>query len=441
MKVTVIGGGLAGCEAAWQLSRRNFEVHLLEMKPKKFSPAHVSDGLAELVCSNSLRSDFIESAAGIIKEELRRLDSLILEAATATRVPAGRALAVDRNKFRDFVTDRISSNPNIVVERREVYSLPPERDGMTIVATGPLTSEALANEIAEKLGSDRLSFYDAIAPIVYAESLNQARLFRASRYAVQEGDYLNSAMDEALYREFVQAILDAEKVVPRSFESIAHFEGCLPIEELARRGPNTLAFGPMKPVGLIDPATAKQPFAVVQLRMEDKGESLYNLVGFQTKMTYPEQIRVFRMIPGLEKAEFARLGSIHRNTYINAPSTLDEFCRSLSCPHIFFAGQITGVEGYIESTASGLVVGLFAGLLSKGIEPPLPPPTTAVGGLLKHTRTIPKGRYDPMNINLGLMDPPPKKLGKKKKRVFIAERAIKDVETWRDTIDTLYANV
>lgn len=411
------------------------------MKPKKFSPAHVSEGLAELVCSNSLRSDFIESAAGILKEELRRLDSLIIEAATATRVPAGRALAVDRNKFRDFVTDRISSSSNIVVERREVCTLPTERDGIAIVATGPLTSEALANDISEQLGCDRLSFYDAIAPIVYAESLDHGRLFRASRYAAQDGDYLNAPMDEALYRKFVQAILDAEKVAPRSFESIQHFEGCLPIEELARRGPDTLAFGPMKPVGLIDPATGKQPFAVVQLRMEDKGESLYNLVGFQTKMTYTEQIRVFRMIPGLEKAEFARLGSIHRNTYINAPSTLDEFCRSLSFPHIFFAGQITGVEGYIESTACGLMVGLFAGLLSKGIQPPLPPTTTAVGGLLKHTRISPKGRYDPMNINLGLIDPPRMRIAKKKRRAFIAEQALKDVGIWKDAIDTLYANV
>ncbi len=441
MKITIIGGGLAGSEAAWQLSRRNVKVCLFEMKPTKFSPAHVSGGLAELVCSNSLRSSSMASAAGILKEELRQCDSLIMEAALATRVPAGRALAVDRNKFSEFVSARISESSDITVERHEMSFLPPARDGVVIVATGPLTSEALTDAIAEQLGNDRLSFYDAIAPIVYAESLDHKRLFRASRYDSHEGDYLNAALDEGLYRKFVQAILDAEKVSPHPFETIPHFEGCLPVEELARRGPDTLAFGPMKPVGLIDPSTGRQPFAVVQLRTEDRDERLYNLVGFQTKMTHPEQIRVFRMLPGLEKAEFARLGSIHRNTYINAPITLDKFSRILSSPHIFFAGQITGVEGYIESTASGLAVGLLAGLLSKGIEPPLPPSTTAVGALLKHTSTVPKDRYEPMNINLGLMDPTPMKLGKRKKRAFVAERALKDIQNWRKVIDSLYAEI
>ena len=438
MYVTVIGGGLAGCEAAWQLASRGVEVRLIEMKPTKYSPVHVSVNLAELVCSNSLRSNSLQSAAGILKEEMRLLDSLIIEAALATRVPAGRALAVDRNQFSSFITERMETNPRITVERREVHSLPPERDGPAIVATGPLTSEALANAIADHFGGKGLAFYDAIAPIIYAESLDRTKLFKASRYESQEGDYLNAPMDETTYRSFVAAILGAQKVALHPFEDSTYFEGCLPIEELARRGPETLAYGPMKPVGLIDPSTGKTPFAVVQLRTENKEETLYNMVGFQTKMTHPEQKRVFRMIPGLENAEFARFGSIHRNTYLDAPRHLDHFCRSNTSPHIFFVGQITGVEGYLESTASGLAVALMAGLVIRGQDPPSPPTTTAIGGLLRHTRVIERHAYEPMNVNFGLMDAPQKHIPKREKRQFLAFRAVADIMDWKHTIDRMY---
>ncbi|MGC8907682.1 MAG: methylenetetrahydrofolate--tRNA-(uracil(54)-C(5))-methyltransferase (FADH(2)-oxidizing) TrmFO [Desulfomonilaceae bacterium] len=439
MRVTVVGGGLAGCEAAWQLASRGIDVRLVEMKPAKYSPAHVSENLGELVCSNSLRSNSMESAVGILKEEMRLLNSLIIEAALETRVPAGRALAVDRERFSAFITERLQTHPLIDIEHREVCSLPPETDGTVIIATGPLTSENLAKAITEQLGGHGLAFYDAIAPIVYADSLDHSKLFRASRYDADEGDYLNAPMDETLYRKFVAAILEAQKVALHPFEDPTYFEGCLPIEELARRGPDTLAYGPMKPVGLIDPATGKQPFAVVQLRMENREGTLYNMVGFQTKMTQPEQQRVFRMIPGLENAEFARFGSIHRNTYINAPLYLDGFCRSRTAPHIFFAGQITGVEGYVESAASGLAVGLMAGLLSRGSVPPLPPTTTAMGGLLSHTRSTPRNRYEPMNVNFGLMDPPPKHVRKREKKQFLAQRALSDIHDWKAAIDGLYA--
>jgi len=441
MNIAVIGGGLAGCEAAWQLASRGIEVRLVEMKPMKYSPAHVSANLGELVCSNSLRSHSLQAAPGILKEEMRLLNSLIIEAALATRVPAGTALAVDRSKFSSFITEKIKTHPLVTVERREVHSLPPEREGPVIVATGPLTSETLASAIADRLGGGGLAFYDAIAPIIYADSLDRRKLFRASRYDSQEGDYLNAPMDEATYRSLVAEILNAEKVSLHAFEDYSYFEGCLPIEELARRGPDTLAYGPMKPVGLIDPSTGTTPFAVVQLRMENKEETLYNMVGFQTKMSYSEQERVFRMIPGLEKAEFARLGSIHRNTYLDAPRYLDDFCRSTAQPHILFAGQITGVEGYIESTASGLAVALMAGLLCRGQVPPLPPTTTAVGGLLRHTRTIPRRRYEPMNVNFGLMDAPPKHVPKREKRTFLATRALTDIQSWKDAIESLYESV
>ncbi|MEJ2718381.1 MAG: methylenetetrahydrofolate--tRNA-(uracil(54)-C(5))-methyltransferase (FADH(2)-oxidizing) TrmFO, partial [Deltaproteobacteria bacterium] len=365
MHITIVGGGLAGSEAAWQLAKREVPVRLLEMKPRKYSAAHQSPDFAELVCSNSLRSVSLNSAVGLLKAELRIMGSLIMEAADACAVPAGKALAVDRDLFAGFITERISGHPLITVQRGEVLTIPSSREGLVILATGPLTSDRLAREIVATLGSEGLSFYDAIAPIVTAESLDMARVFRASRYASDEGDYLNAPMDESAYRAFVREICDAEKVDPHPFEKIPHFEGCLPVEELARRGPDTLAFGPMKPVGLIDPATGKRPFAVVQLRAENTEESLYNLVGFQTKMTHPEQERVFRMIPGLENAVFARLGSIHRNTYLDAPRLLDRFSRVRGKPHLFFAGQITGVEGYIESTGSGLVVGMMAGLLAR----------------------------------------------------------------------------
>jgi methylenetetrahydrofolate--tRNA-(uracil-5-)-methyltransferase len=441
MNITVIGGGLAGCEAAWQLASRGIRVRLIEMKPAKYSPAHVSEHLGELVCSNSLRSNSLEAAAGILKEEMRLLNSLIIQAALATKVPAGRALAVDREKFSAFITEKITTHPHVVVEHREVSSLPEEKEGPVIIATGPLTSEPLAEAIADRLGGRGLSFYDAIAPIVYADSLDFSKLFRASRYDAEKGDYLNAPMDERLYRDFVAAILQAQKVALHPFEDPTYFEGCLPIEELARRGPDTLAYGPMKPVGLVDPSTGKTPFAVVQLRMENAEETLYNIVGFQTKMTHSEQQRVFRMIPGLEKAEFARFGSIHRNTYLDAPRYLDEYSRCATAPHIFFAGQITGVEGYIESTASGLAVALMAGLLCLGHVPPLPPTTTAIGGLLRHTRSASRSRYEPMNVNFGLMDPPTQRIPKREKKKFLAQRALRDISAWKAEIDSLYESV
>ena len=436
--ITIIGAGLAGCEAAWQLAKRGVAVLLVEMKPLRYSPAHTSPGLAELVCSNSLRSSSLESAAGLLKEEMRILDSLIMAAADATAVPAGKALAVDREQFSEFITARIAENPLVTIQRTEVERIPRDAASPVIVATGPLTSDALAQDIALISGIDGLSFFDAIAPIVTADSLDMRRLFRASRYGDGPGDYLNAAMDEATYRGFVNEILLAKKVEPYPFENIPHFEGCLPIEELARRGPDTLAFGPMKPVGLTDPATGTRPFAVVQLRAENREQTLYNLVGFQTKITYPEQERVFRMIPGLEEAQFVRLGSVHRNTYLDAPRLLDTFSRSRVLPHVHFAGQITGVEGYIESTASGLVVGIMAGLLSTGLTPEPPPPTTAIGGLLKHTRDQPSKKYEPMNVNFGIMEPPPAGTPKKRRKEIVAARALEAIRTWKQQIEELW---
>lgn len=430
MNISIIGAGLAGCEAAWQLARRGVAVRLFEMKPLRYSPAHTSPLFAELVCSNSLRSAVLHSAVGLLKEELRIMGSLIVEAADATSVPAGKALAVDRELFAAAITERIEQDPLITVTRSEVTRIPSREEGPVIVATGPLTSDALAEEIVRLCGTAGLSFYDAIAPIVAADSLDMSRLFRASRYDEGEGDYLNAAMDEPAYRAFVEAILNARKVDSYPFEKIPHFEGCLPVEEIARRGPNTLAFGPMKPVGLVDPATGKRPFAVVQLRAENRECTSYNLVGFQTKMAHPEQERIFRMIPGLENAVFERLGSVHRNTYLDAPRVLDAYSRCLEHPHIFFAGQITGVEGYVESTASGLVVGILAAGLAQGETPVLPPPGSALGGLFRHTQDRESKRYEPKNVSFGLMDPPPPGTPKSQKKEVLARRALEAIEAW-----------
>jgi methylenetetrahydrofolate--tRNA-(uracil-5-)-methyltransferase len=437
MQISVIGGGLAGCEATWQIVRRGIGVRLIEMKPLSYSPAHNSPDLAELVCSNSLRSSSLISAAGLLKEELRIMDSLIMEAADATAVPAGKALAVDRKLFARFITERICNHPLVRLEIREAKHAPASEDGLAILATGPLTSDSLAGAIMKTLGSEGLYFYDAIAPIVNADSLDMTKLFRASRYSDGAGDYLNAPMDEASYRSFVSEILGAEKVDPHPFENIPHFEGCLPVEELARRGPNTLAFGPMKPVGLVNPVTGKRPYAVVQLRAENHERTLYNLVGFQTKMTHPAQERVFRQIPGLENAEFARLGSIHRNTFLDAPRLLDGWSRSQKASHLFFAGQMTGVEGYIESTASGLAVGIMAALLAKGLTPQAPPETSAIGALLKHTRDESAARYEPMNINFGIIAPAPAGTPKHKRKDVIAERALEDLRKWKADISGL----
>ncbi len=436
MNITVVGGGLAGCEAASVISSFGLRVRLIEMKPVKSSPAHKSADLGELVCSNSLRSAELGSAVGLLKEELRLLGSLIMRAADSTAVPAGRALAVDRGLFSRFVTQEIDQNDLITVERTELTSIPGASDGPVVIATGPLTSDELANAIAELVGEKSLSFYDAIAPIVSADGLDMTKLFKASRYEEGEGAYLNAPMDEPTYVRFVEEIIKSEKVDPYPFEKIDHFEGCLPIEELARRGRQTLCFGPMKPVGLIDPRTGRRPYAVVQLRAENAEGTLYNLVGFQTKMTYPEQQRIFRMIPGLEQAEFERLGSVHRNTFLDAPKALDEFSRANKASHVFFAGQITGVEGYVESTASGYVVGLYAALLAKNVKPEIPPSSTATGALIKHTRDEPLKEYEPMNVNYGMMDDVPVR-NRRQKKELRAKIALETVKLWKTRIDEI----
>ena len=341
--VTIIGGGLAGSEAAWQLAQRGLSVRLYEMRPKKVTPAHKTGLFAELVCSNSLRSKEITNAVGLLKEEMKILGSLIMEAAVASEVPAGKALAVDRERFAAYVTERLEGCPNIEIFREEVTRIPEE--GIVIVASGPLTSEALAEDLKRYTGEDYFHFYDAIAPIVYADSINWEKVFKADRYGGEDGAYVNCPMTEEEYYRFVEALLSAEKVPFKEFEKPRYFEGCLPIEVMAERGKDTLRYGPLKPVGLIDPRTGKEPFAVVQLRPENREGTLYNLVGFQTKLKYPEQERVFRMIPGLEHAEFARFGSVHRNSFVCAPKVLEKTLQLKKEPRIFLAGQITGVEG------------------------------------------------------------------------------------------------
>ncbi|AJE04078.1 methylenetetrahydrofolate--tRNA-(uracil(54)-C(5))-methyltransferase (FADH(2)-oxidizing) TrmFO [Geobacter pickeringii] len=426
--ITIIGGGLAGCEAAWQAAQRGVRVTLHEMKPEAYSPAHTLPGLAELVCSNSLRGESLENAVGLLKEELRRTGSLFMAAADATRVPAGGALAVDRELFSAFVTARIEEHPLIDLVRGEVADLPPE--GIVVVASGPLTSDLLAGRLRELTGPN-LYFYDAIAPIVTAESLDMAKVFRASRYGKGEGDdYLNSPFDEGEYERFVDEILAAEKVPAREFEKVVHFEGCMPVEEMAERGRETLRFGPMKPVGLVDPRSGQEPHAVVQLRAENREGTLFNLVGFQTKLTWPEQRRIFRMIPGLENAEFVRLGSMHRNTFINAPALLAPTFQFRSRPRIFFAGQITGVEGYVESAGSGFLAGINAARLARGEEPLVPPPATALGALVAHITTAPAKHFQPMNVNYGLFPPLEGKVKKKERRGKLAERALADLVRW-----------
>ncbi len=439
MDVSIVGAGLAGCEAALALSGLGISVRLIEMKPARFSPAHSSSNFAELVCSNSLRSASLNSAVGLLKQELRLLGSVVMYAADIASVPAGKALAVDRKEFSELITKVIENSPLITIERKEADKLPCDSDDTVIIATGPLTSDRLAKDISDRLGSSGLYFYDAIAPIVYAESLDMSKLFRASRYETGEGDYLNAPMDRDLYHHFVSEIRAARKVEPHPFEKMSHFEGCLPVEELASRGEETLAFGPMKPVGLVDPKTGVRSHAVVQLRAENSDRTLYNLVGFQTKMTYSEQERVFRMIPGLQNAQFARLGSSHRNTYLDAPLLLDEFCRAKKCPNNFFAGQITGVEGYVESAASGLVVGLMSGLILRGVSrPPLPPVESAIGGLMMHTRRPPGAsrKYEPMNVNFGMIEGASGRSGKSKKPE-VAVRAIDAVQKWKKEIEEI----
>lgn len=430
--VTIIGGGLAGCEAAWQLLRRGHAVHLHEMKPQKFSPAHKMEELAELVCSNSLKSNSLDNAPGLLKEEMRRLNSLVITAADKTALAAGTALAVDRLQFAQNVEFQLKQQKQFSLTRGEVTIIP--RDKLTIIATGPLTSDALSQEIARLLGSSYLYFYDAIAPIVEADSIDMNKVYWASRYDKGTPDYLNCPLSEDQYKRFRQELLDGEKVAAKEFEEVKHFEGCLPIEILASRGEDTLAFGPMKPVGLIDPKTGLMPYAVVQLRRENSSASLFNLVGFQTKLTWPAQRRIFRLIPGLENAQFARMGSIHRNTYIHSPSLLTPSLQLKTDNNIFFAGQITGVEGYTESTAIGLLAGLNAAAILEGKKLQPPPATTAIGSLLNHiTSAEQAGHFQPMNINFGLLEPMPrKKIRKRERNILYVNRALQSLQEWME---------
>ncbi|MGQ9646243.1 MAG: methylenetetrahydrofolate--tRNA-(uracil(54)-C(5))-methyltransferase (FADH(2)-oxidizing) TrmFO [Thermodesulfobacteriota bacterium] len=426
--IVVIGGGLAGCEAAWQIAKRGGNVVLFEMKPHRFSPAHCSPHLAEVVCSNSFKSESLLNGPGVLKEEMNQLDSLILKKARETRVPAGDSLAVDREAFSQRVTQTLEEMKNVTIVRKEVTTLSEEE--VTILATGPLTSESLSREIQRFTGNQRLFFYDAISPIVTADSIDFGKAFKASRYQRGGKDYINLPMDEETYDRFVEALNQAERVSFRDFEKKYFFEGCLPIEELAARGKNTLAFGPLKPVGLIDPRTGKRPFAVVQLRQEDQFETLYNIVGFQTQLKHEEQKRVFRMIPGLEKAEFVRLGSIHRNTFIDSPRLLSETLQLKGHPQLFFAGQMTGVEGYMESAAMGLIAGMNAFLVMSGMHPVVPPPTTAIGALI-HYITHPQGSpFQPMNINFGLFPSLSGRVRGREKRELLAKRALREMEKW-----------
>ncbi|MDT8440104.1 MAG: methylenetetrahydrofolate--tRNA-(uracil(54)-C(5))-methyltransferase (FADH(2)-oxidizing) TrmFO [Desulfuromonadales bacterium] len=427
--LTIIGAGLAGSEAAWQAAHLGLHVDLFEMRPQQMTPAHQTGLLGELVCSNSLRGAGLHNAVGLLKEELRRCGSLFMQAADRHAVPAGGALAVDRDGFAREITAAIESHPRINLQRREIDSLPA---GPVIIASGPLTSTSLEQTIADLTGAQHLYFYDAIAPIVEAESIDREQVFAASRYDKGGADYLNCPFDREGYLAFVAALGAADKVQPRDFERAIHFEGCMPIEELAARGPMTLAFGPMKPVGLRDPRTGRPPFAVVQLRQDDRHASLYNLVGFQTKLTYPEQQRIFRTIPGLENARFARLGSMHRNTFINAPACLDDRLRLKTEPCIFFAGQITGVEGYVESAACGLLAGLFAGWQVTDREISRPPATTALGALLDFLATAPPESFQPMNISYGLFPPLDQRRRKRReRREALAERALADLGAWQ----------
>lgn len=427
--VVVVGGGLAGSECAFQLASRGRAVTLYEMRPRRSTPAHSSTDLAELVCSNSLRSDDPHHAAGLLKREMERFDSLIVAAARRNAVPAGSALAVDRTRFAADVTDAVESHPLIELRREELAVLPDEGAGDCVIATGPLTSEALTRQIEQLIGSDHLYFYDAIAPIVSADSLDHDRLFRASRYGKGGDDYLNCPLSKEEYRRFRRSLLDAGTIELRDFERPLFFEGCLPIEEIARRGEDTLRFGPMKPVGLRAP-DGERPHAVVQLRQEDLARSQYNLVGFQSRMTWPEQRRVLRTLPGLESARFVRYGQVHRNTFINAPLHLDRWYRFAGRSNLRLAGQLTGVEGYLESAATGLVVALYLLLEGGGRQPAPLPDTTALGALARHlTESNPK-RYQPTNINYGLMEPLGRRVPRRDRRAAYVDRAQRSLEAW-----------
>ena len=436
--INVYGAGLAGCEAAWQAAERGVKVRLFEMKPHQYTPAHHAPGFAELVCSNSLRSDVTSNAVGLLKEEMRRLGSLVMEAADATRVPAGSALAVDREKFSDYITQKISEHPNIEVVAAEADSV--ETGVISVVATGPLTSDKMAEYIQKKLGFGALHFFDAAAPIVDADSINTDVAFFASRYDKGDADYINCPMDEEQYNAFWEALVTAEEAELKEFDkdsqkNLKVFEGCMPVEVMARRGRDTLLFGPLKPVGLIDKRVGKEAHAVVQLRKENEEGTAYNLVGFQTHLTFPEQRRVFRMIPGLENAEFLRYGVMHRNTYLDSPGHLDE-CYRLKESDIYFAGQMTGVEGYVESAGSGLVAGISAARRALELDETVFPRITMLGAMSHYVANGSTGAFVPMNANFGIIEPLGYRVkgGKTAKNEALANRALEEIENIRKGI-------
>ena len=440
--VHVVGGGLAGSEAACQLAQRGHDVILHEMRPVRPTPAHKTDRLAELVCSNTFKSTETTNAHGLLKAEMRLLGSIVLEAADEARVPGGSALTVDRDVFSQRVHERVMAHANITIVREEVTDLP----SPGIIATGPLTSDALAGAIRRRLGVESLAFYDAIAPIVSRESIDDGIAFRASRYDKEtmpdesEGAYLNCPLSREQYDAFIDALVSADQASAHGFDAVPYFEGCMPIEEMARRGRDTLRFGPMKPVGLRDPRTGQRPCAVVQLRMEDRAGQMWNMVGFQTRLKYPEQQRVFRMIPGLEGAEFLRFGSIHRNSYVNAPASLTPHLSLRDDARALFAGQLTGVEGYTESTATGLLAAANLSRMLHGLEPVVPPPTTMLGALYRYLREADARHFQPMNANFGLVDALPSAVrDKRAKRERIAERALADMQRFAEEVQGVAA--
>lgn len=431
MNVTVLGGGLAGSEAAWALAERGMPVTLVEMRPVVRTPAHQTDRLAELVCSNTFKSTEVENAHGLLKAELRLLGSLLLACADGARVPGGSALAVDRDAFSAAVDARVRAHPNITLVRREAVELPEAG----VVATGPLTSERLAAAIAARLGVEALAFYDAIAPIVAAESLDRGSLYALSRYGKGGGDdYLNAPLTRDEYEAFLDALLAADQFTAHEFDQVPYFEGCMPVEEMARRGRETLRFGPMKPVGLPDPRTGREPHAVVQLRQEDRAGQMWNLVGFQTRLRIPEQRKVFSMIPGLAEAEFLRFGSIHRNSYLNSPRCLGPGLTARDNDRLFFAGQLTGVEGYTESLGTGLLAGINLARRLSGKPAAVPPPTTMLGGLYRYLAEADPRHFQPMNANFGLLEPLPGRVRKQDRKARLAARALEDLARWAEAL-------
>ena len=449
--LTVIGGGLAGSEAAWQAAAQGVPVTLYEMRPVRATAVHKTDRLAELVCSNSFRGDKLDNAVGLLKEEMRRLGSLVMRIAEACRVPAGAALAVDRERFAQGITEALTAHPLITIRREEVQAIPASSvSSPVIVATGPLTSDALSAEIAEVVGAGHLYFYDAISPIVLAETIDHSKVFRQSRWDRSlrsggigcgiddgQGDYLNCPLDRAEYERFYDALTHAESATVHDFDKERFFEGCLPIEVMAHRGVDTLRFGPMKPVGLVDPRTGREPYAAVQLRQDNLAGDHFSLVGFQTQIKWGDQARVLRLIPGLEQAEFVRFGMVHRNTYVNGPTVLQETWQVRARPTLFFAGQMSGVEGYVESAASGLLAGMNAAALVKGQEGSTPPRSTAIGALAYYVSHANPAHYEPSNITFGIMAPLAKApRGRQARKLALAERALADLDAWQALRET-----